>query len=309
MAEIEVFLQKIRRRVPKGDEFSMQDALVDAARVFCQKSWYVRRSVTFMTHVPETPKNVAISAGNAQVTLAWDPVPNALYYTVNAGTVSGQESPNLTQLGMSAGVVINLTNAQQYFFTVQAVNGVGSSLPSPEISATPLSSNSNAPAVGTPTISRYSQKLYLPADEQPIGIKVAQCGTWPLAPATPRDMDPKFGPGRPRAFSYAPNGHMMLYPPPNGQYEILVMMPVQPVMGAVQLPDEIAENYLEGIGYGALKELYSQPGTPWENPTQAIAMASMFDDEIQRAKRESLSDFQAGNMRVQPAPFIIRSIW
>lgn len=309
MADIEVFLQEIRRQVPKGDEFAMQDAIIRAARMFCQKSWYVRRQAIFQTVAPATPQNVSISAGNAQVTLAWDPVPNAQSYTINTGTVSGMLSPAVAMLGQSAGVVLNLNNAVPYFFTVQAVNGVGTSLPSPQISATPTSSSANAPALGTPCVAIYSTKLDLPADEEVIGVKAAQCGTWPLAPSTPRDMDPKFGPGRPRGFAYAPDGHFMLYPVPNANYDIMALIAVQPKRGSVQLPDEIAANYMDGIGYGALKWLYSMKGVPWADAGAAVGMTSLFDDEIQRAKRESLSDFQSGNMRVQPAPFIIRSIW
>jgi len=308
VADIEIFLQEIRRQVPKGDEFSMQDAIIRAARTFCQKSWYVRRQAIFQTTIPGIPKNVVAVVGNAQVTLTWDPVVNAQSYTINAGTVSGKLSPAITMLGQSSGVVLSLNNATPYFFTVQAVNGVGPGLPSQQITATPTSSSINTPATGVPAVAIYSQLLGLPGDEEVIGVKTAQCATFPLSPATPRDMDPKFGPGRPRGFAYAPDGHFMLYPVPNAVYDIMAMIVVQPKRGAVQLPDEIATNYMDGIGYGALKWLYSMKGSPWYDVAAATAMTSMFDDEIQRAKRESLADFQAGNLRVQPAPFIIRSI-
>lgn len=308
MADIEVFIQEIRRSVPNGDEFSMQDAIVRAARIFCQKSWYVRRQVIFQTAVPAQPKNVYAIPGNAQVQLRWDAVPNATGYTINVSTTSGQEKPSVSLLPQAGGIVPNLSNDTLYYFTVQATNGVGASLASAELTATPASSLANAPLGGTPAVMIYSQDLNLAADEEVIGVKAAQCGTWPLAAATPRDMDPKFGPGRPRGFAFAPNKHFMLYPVPNAIYDIMLLAPVQPILGATQLADEIEQQFLEGIGYGALKWLYGMPGTPWENQQQAGTMSAMFDDEIQRAKRMALADFQAGNMRVQAAPFIIRSI-
>jgi hypothetical protein len=308
MADMEVFLQEIRREVPKADDDTMQDAVMRAARMFCQKSWYVRRQADFTCAVPGIPQNVSIAAGNAQATLAWTPVPNATSYTINVGTVSGQESPNLTNINQTAAVVLNLTNGTEYFFTVQAVNGVGPSAASSEVSTTPQSFQANVPANGEPTIPVFSQFLGLSSDEEIIGVRRAACGPFPLAPASPADMDPKFGSGRPRGFSYAPIGNFMLYPFPNGPYQILLMIAVQPKLGAVQIPDEIAANYLTDIGFGALWLLYKQIGTPWFNGDASLANKSLFDDGLQRAKAEALRDFQSGNLRVQPAPFIIKSI-
>ncbi|HEX3948006.1 MAG TPA: fibronectin type III domain-containing protein, partial [Acidimicrobiales bacterium] len=103
------------------------------------------------TEVTATPAGTASSppahlqarSGTGRVQLSWQPPATTggypITYDVYQGTTPGGESPAPVQaavVGMSA-VVTTLTNGTTYYFTVTAVNSVGTSEPSNEASATP----------------------------------------------------------------------------------------------------------------------------------------------------------------------------
>jgi hypothetical protein len=81
-------------------------------------------------------------AGNAQVTLSWNVTATATSYNVFRSTTGG--GANYTQI--ASGVTVTtytdkgLTNGTKYFYEVSAVNGIGQSGKSSEVSATPLAS-------------------------------------------------------------------------------------------------------------------------------------------------------------------------
>ncbi|HEY1989790.1 MAG TPA: fibronectin type III domain-containing protein [Acidimicrobiales bacterium] len=103
--------------------------------------------------VPGAPTLVSATPGNASVTLTWTPPASdggsaITGYNVFVGTASGGESSTpangSTLVSGNTFTVTGLTNGTPYFFTVKAVNSVGSSSASNEVSATPVS---NAPSV------------------------------------------------------------------------------------------------------------------------------------------------------------------
>ena len=98
--------------------------------------------------VPGAPTLVSATAGNASVTLTWTPPTSdggsaITGYNVFVGTASGGESSTpangSTLVSGNMFTVTGLTNGTPYFFTVKAVNSVGSSSASNEVSATPVS--------------------------------------------------------------------------------------------------------------------------------------------------------------------------
>jgi MYXO-CTERM domain-containing protein len=89
---------------------------------------------------PAAPTGVGAAPGNAKVTLSWNAVQYAASYSVYQGTTAGGESatPVLSGVTGTSAVLSGLANGTTYYFTIKAVNAVGISPASGEVSATPL---------------------------------------------------------------------------------------------------------------------------------------------------------------------------
>ena len=96
---------------------------------------------------PSTPTGLAATAGNAQVSLTWTTSSGATSYNVYRSTTSGGEGTTPIASGVTTASYTNtgLTNATTYYYKVAAVDSVGTSAQSSEVSSTP----NNFPAVPT----------------------------------------------------------------------------------------------------------------------------------------------------------------
>jgi PKD repeat protein len=123
---------------------------------------------------PGAPTGLAAIAGDAQVSLSWSPPSsnggvNITSYQVYRGTSSGTETI-LSSGGCSGlGAVLSctdtgLTNGQQYFYKVSAVNAIGEGPTSNEASATPV-----APA-GNPLSQNFDGSTAIPAGWTATGL-------------------------------------------------------------------------------------------------------------------------------------------
>ncbi len=84
------------------------------------------------------PSGLAATGGNAQVSLAWNPVAGATSYTLKRGTsTSGPYVPVATGLTGTSHVDLGLTNDQTYYYVIAALKGGVESGPSNEAFATP----------------------------------------------------------------------------------------------------------------------------------------------------------------------------
>jgi fibronectin type 3 domain-containing protein len=100
--------------------------------------------------VPVAPTGVTATAGVNQVSIAWTAVSDAMSYNIYWSTTSGVTPATGTQIAgaTSPHVQTGLTAGTTYFYVVTAVNAVGESDASAEVSATPTSTP-NVPAAPT----------------------------------------------------------------------------------------------------------------------------------------------------------------
>jgi predicted phage tail protein len=101
---------------------------------------------------PTAPAGVTATAGNGQVSLAWQ-VPSSnggdavFGYRVYLGTAPGAESP-IASVSTPSYTATGLTNATRYYFKVSALNTVGEGSLSSEVSALPVGPPSPPQAPG-----------------------------------------------------------------------------------------------------------------------------------------------------------------
>lgn len=92
------------------------------------------------------PENLIASAGNAQVTLSWDTVTDAVYYKAKRAEISGGPytliADNITETTFAD---TGLTNGTTYYYVVSAVKNGTESDNSNEASATPQDTTPSAP--------------------------------------------------------------------------------------------------------------------------------------------------------------------
>lgn len=111
--------------------------------------------------IPSRPTNVAVEEGDSQATLYWNFVQNASTYNIYGGESRGVSISNstITRSNVrSPYEVTGLENGTTYYFIVTAENAVDESLPSAEVSVTPV-----APAQDF-TNSLGMEFIYVPAE-------------------------------------------------------------------------------------------------------------------------------------------------
>jgi lysophospholipase L1-like esterase/fibronectin type 3 domain-containing protein len=93
--------------------------------------------------VPAAPTNLTATTGNAQASLSWTASTGATSYTVKRSTTSGGAYANVVT-GVTATNYVNtgLTNGTTYYYVVVAVNSVGTSGNSNQVSVTPTAPSS-----------------------------------------------------------------------------------------------------------------------------------------------------------------------
>ncbi len=99
-------------------------------------------SVPGQVSAPSAPQNLAVQAGNGQVTLTWQaPADNGGAAIINYNVYRGTASANKLLIATIGNILtfadIGVTNNQQVFYEITAVNSVGESARSNEIAATP----------------------------------------------------------------------------------------------------------------------------------------------------------------------------
>jgi fibronectin type 3 domain-containing protein len=92
--------------------------------------------------VPAAPSGVSTSSGNAQVTISWTASSGATSYNLYRSTTPGGEGTTAYKTNVTSPYTdTGLTNGTTYYYEVAAVNSVGTSPMSSEVSGTPQSSS------------------------------------------------------------------------------------------------------------------------------------------------------------------------
>lgn len=94
---------------------------------------------------PAAPTGLTATAGNAQVALSWTASTGATSYNVKRSTVNGSGYATINSPTGTSYTNTGLTNGTTYYYVVSAVNSVGESANSSQVSATPVT----VPAVPT----------------------------------------------------------------------------------------------------------------------------------------------------------------
>lgn len=92
---------------------------------------------------PAAPTGLTATAGNAQVSLSWNASAGATSYHVKRSTTSGGPYTQVAAPTANSDTDSGLTNGATYFYVVSAVNSVGESANSSEVSATPAIAAAN----------------------------------------------------------------------------------------------------------------------------------------------------------------------
>jgi hypothetical protein len=135
----------------------------------------ISASATFTVSTPATvpgaPTGLGATAGNTTVALSWSaPLSNGgsaiTGYNVFEGTSPGGEALTPVNSSLISGTTYTatgLTNGTKYYFTVKAVNAVGSSAASNEASATPATASGAPVAVNDHYYTPINTKLVVSA--------------------------------------------------------------------------------------------------------------------------------------------------
>lgn len=116
--------------------------------------------------------------------------------------------------------------------------------------------------------------------------------------------------GPPQWYQHIDLCSVRLVPCPNTQNvypQLLDMITgavfLQPTRSSLGMPAEIAERWMEGIGYGARARLYDTPDTPFFNPQNAQKYARMAMNEIGKAKIMANQGRTRGPLSVNKRPW------
>jgi hypothetical protein len=119
--------------------------------------WIIPVKDTWPIDLPAAPTNLNATAGNAQVSLSWIASAAATGYRVHRGTTSGGPYSTIaTDLPNTSYVDSGVTNGVTYYYVVTAVNAVGESASSNQVSATP--SAPTIPAAPTGLTARAGKR-------------------------------------------------------------------------------------------------------------------------------------------------------
>ncbi|MGH1372983.1 MAG: hypothetical protein ACRBBW_13165 [Cellvibrionaceae bacterium] len=78
---------------------------------------------------------------------------------------------------------------------------------------------------------------------------------------------------------------------PDAERSVEVVACLKPTQDATELHDDLYEDHIEALGYGAKARLFAMPAKPWSNPELAMYFKKQFEDAKDKEKAERLNDY------------------
>lgn len=126
------------------------------------------------------------------------------------------------------------------------------------------------------------------------GMSEALRGDMPTAPAKPRGF---YTDRTDSVFT------LMLSPPPDKVYSVLVNVTLSPARTATQLDDDLYNTWINPIVSSAIAQAMQIPGQPFSNPAQAQILLNSVARQTVTSRIEGNYGFVRGSMRVRSRPF------
>jgi len=126
------------------------------------------------------------------------------------------------------------------------------------------------------------------------GMAEALRGDMPTAPAKPRGF---YTDRTDSVFT------LMLSPPPDEVYSVLVNVALSPARTATQLDDDLYNTWINPIVSSAIAQAMQIPGQPFSNPAQAQILLNSVARQTITSRIEGNYGFVRGSMRVRSRPF------
>ena len=126
------------------------------------------------------------------------------------------------------------------------------------------------------------------------GMAEALRGDMPTAPAKPRGF---YTDRTDSVFT------LMLSPPPDEVYSVLVNVALSPTRTATQLDDDLYNTWINPIVSSAIARAMQIPGQPFSNPAQAQILLNSVARQTVTSRIEGNYGFVRGSMRVRSRPF------
>lgn len=120
--------------------------------------------------------------------------------------------------------------------------------------------------------------------------------SWRIGPSDPTTWNPNVQPGQPQQYTYVPEGEFALFPEPDGEYQINLVVCVQPTTDAQEIPDDLLRKHNRALTQGALAYLYGIPGQPWSDARQAEIERRLFQAGINNATADVQRSYNMGTV-------------
>jgi hypothetical protein len=115
-------------------------------------------------------------------------------------------------------------------------------------------------------------------------------------PSDPMGWNPAMPPGAPQTWCYVPESEIAVFPTPDNVYTLVCTVECQPLVDAVELPDDLLRKWDQALSAGALAYLLNIHGQPWYDPRMARENAIAFQAEISNAKANVARAYNTGTV-------------